>query len=191
MVLRSTDVQQYRYTYINMYICMYEMVILCLVIHRRWLFAIFIFGRPECWDLCETPSFGPAASWLPSVMNTTATGVCGNLPSSASSPLTGLFVAQIVCVLSSHWTVLSTQRHQQYPQCPCWFFVLKRYKFCGNRLRQRKTKTNAISQGKASEMPAYLVREHHKTSQTRKIRKMRTKETKKPTGALKNVMQED
>ena len=39
------------------------------------------------------------------------------------------------------------------------------------RLRQRKTKTTAINEGKASEMLAYLVREH-KTSQTRKIRKI-------------------
>ena len=39
-------------------------------------------------------------------------------------------------------------------------------------------------------MLAYLVREHT-TSQTRKIRETRTKETKKPTGVLKNVMQED
>ena len=39
-------------------------------------------------------------------------------------------------------------------------------------------------------MPAYLLREHNKTSQTRKIRKIRTKKTKKPIGVLKNVMQE-
>ena len=36
-------------------------------------------------------------------------------------------------------------------------------------VRQRKTKTTAINRGKASEMLAYLVREHNKTSQTRKI----------------------
>ena len=40
-------------------------------------------------------------------------------------------------------------------------------------------------------MLAYLVREHNKTSQTRKTRKIITKKTKKPTGVLKNVMQED
>ena len=27
--------------------------------------------------------------------------------------------------------VLSTQ-HQQYPQCPSWFFIVERYKFCGH-----------------------------------------------------------
>ena len=43
----------------------------------------------------------------------------------------------------------------------------------------RKNKTTAINQGKASEMLAYLVREHNKTNQTRKIRKIRTKKTKK------------
>ena len=40
-------------------------------------------------------------------------------------------------------------------------------------------------------MLAYLVREHNETSQARKIGKFRTKKTKKPTGVLKNVMQED
>ena len=40
-------------------------------------------------------------------------------------------------------------------------------------------------------MLAYLVREHNKTSKTRKIRKIRIKKTKKLTGVLKNVMQED
>ena len=39
-------------------------------------------------------------------------------------------------------------------------------------------------------MLAYLVREHNKTSQTRKIRKIRTKEKKKPTGVLNNVVQD-
>ena len=38
-------------------------------------------------------------------------------------------------------------------------------------------------------MPAYLV-EHNKTSQTGKIRKIRTTKTKKPTGVLNNVMQD-
>ena len=37
-------------------------------------------------------------------------------------------------------TVISTQRHQQYPQCPSWFFILERYKFCGHRQWDRKTK---------------------------------------------------
>ena len=46
-------------------------------------------------------------------------------------------------------------------------------------VRQRKTKTTAINQGKASEMLAYLIREHNKTSHTRKIRKVRTKRQKK------------
>ena len=52
-------------------------------------------------------------------------------------------------------------------------------------VRQRKTKTTAINQGKASEILAYLVREHNKkTSQTRKKRKKRTtrKKTKKVPG---------
>ena len=36
-------------------------------------------------------------------------------------------IPHITCVLlSSHYTVLSTQRHQQYPQCPSWFFILER-----------------------------------------------------------------
>ena len=39
-------------------------------------------------------------------------------------------------------------------------------------------------------MLAYLIREHDKTSQTRKIIKIITKKTKKRTGALKNVMQD-
>ena len=46
-------------------------------------------------------------------------------------------------------------------------------------VRQRKNKTTAINQGKASEMLADLVREHNKTSQTRNIIKIRTKKTKK------------
>ena len=58
-------------------------------------------------------------------------------------------------------------------------------------VRQRETKTTAINQGKASEMLAYLVRERNRTSQTRKIWKIRTEKTKNPTGVLKNVMQED
>ena len=35
-------------------------------------------------------------------------------------------------------SVRSTQRHQQYPQCPSWFFIVERYKFCGHTVRQRK-----------------------------------------------------
>ena len=60
-------------------------------------------------------------------------------------------------------------------------------------VRQSKNKTTAFNPGKASEMLAYLVREHNKTSQTRKTRKIMTKKTKKkePTGVLNNVMQED
>ena len=50
-------------------------------------------------------------------------------------------------------------------------------------VRQRKNKTTAINQGKASEMLAYLGREHNKTSQTRKRKKKRTKWTKKTTGS--------
>ena len=42
-----------------------------------------------------------------------------------------------------------------------------------------KKKTAAINQGEASEMLAYLVRERNKTSQTRKIRKIKTKEARK------------
>ena len=81
-------------------------------------------------------------------------------------------------VLSSHETALSTQRHQ-YTQCPCWFFILEIQILWSQTVRQRKNKTTTINQGKASEMLAYLVREHNKTSQTRKIRKIRTKKTKK------------
>ena len=58
-------------------------------------------------------------------------------------------------------------------------------------VRQRKTKTTGINQGNASEMLAYLVRERNTTSQTRKIRKIRTNRTKEPRHILKNVMQED
>ena len=42
-----------------------------------------------------------------------------------------------------------------------------------------KKKTAAINQGEASEVLAYLVRERNKTSQTRKIRKTKTKEARK------------
>ena len=59
-------------------------------------------------------------------------------------------------------------------------------------MRHIKTKTTAVNQAKASELLAYLVRRHTKTSQTRKIRKIRSRKTeKKPTGVLKNVMQEN
>ena len=45
---------------------------------------------------------------------------------------------------------------------------------------------------KASEMLEYLVREHNeKQARQRKIIKIRTKKTKKPTGVLQNAMQED
>ena len=57
-------------------------------------------------------------------------------------------------------------------------------------VRQRKTKTTAINQGKASEMLTYLVRKRNKTSQIRKIWKIGIEKTKKPTGALKNVVQD-
>ena len=55
-----------------------------------------------------------------------------------------------------------------------------------------KNQTTPINQGKASEMLAYLVPEHDKTSQTRKIRKKKElkKTSKKPTGVLKIVMQD-
>ena len=36
-------------------------------------------------------------------------------------------------------------------------------------------------------MLAYLVREHNRTSQTRKMRKLKTVRTKKTTGVLKNL----
>ena len=68
-------------------------------------------------------------------------------------------------VLSSPWTVLSTQRHP-YTQCPCWFFILERYHGTNYVVTdwERKTKTTAINQGKASEMLAYLERGHNKSS---------------------------
>ena len=56
------------------------------------------------------------------------------------------------------------------------------------RLRQRKLKQRQLI--KVRQVLAYLVREHNKTSQTRKVRKIRTKKKKKPSGVLKNVMQE-
>ena len=34
--------------------------------------------------------------------------------------------------------VLSTQWHQQYPQCLSWFFIVVRYKFCGHRQWDRE-----------------------------------------------------
>ena len=49
-----------------------------------------------------------------------------------------------VCVVSSHSTDISTQRYHQYTQCPCWLFILERYKLRCHRLRQRKQKTTAI-----------------------------------------------
>ena len=45
------------------------------------------------------------------------------------------------------------------------YFILEKYKCRGQTVRQKKNIT-AIYQGKASEMLAYLVREHSKTSQT-------------------------
>ena len=39
-------------------------------------------------------------------------------------------------------------------------------------VRQRKTKTTAISQGKASEMLAYLVREHKPDQKSKKYKKI-------------------
>ena len=59
-------------------------------------------------------------------------------------------------------------------------------------VRQRKNKTSAINQGKASEMLAHLVREHSKTSQARKNKKNKNcEDKKKPTGVLKDAMQQD
>ena len=62
-------------------------------------------------------------------------------------------------------------------------------------VREKPKQPQLIKQGyRVSELLAFLVREHsccNKTSQTRKIRKIRTKKTQKPTGVLKNVMQED
>ena len=43
------------------------------------------------------------------------------------------------CVCSSHLTVISTQRHQQYPRCPSWLFILERYKFCVTDIWDKKT----------------------------------------------------
>ena len=46
----------------------------------------------------------------------------------------------LLLLSSSHQTVLSTQRHhQQYTQCPSWFFILERYDLCGHRLSNRET----------------------------------------------------
>ena len=42
------------------------------------------------------------------------------------------------CCLHIKPFVLSTQRHQQYPQCPSWFFILERYKFCDHRQWDRE-----------------------------------------------------
>ena len=47
------------------------------------------------------------------------------------------------CVLSSHLTVFSTQRHQ-YTQCPCWFFILERYKFCGQTETEKSKQPQLI-----------------------------------------------
>ena len=91
-------------------------------------------------------------------------------------------------------TVVSTQRHH-CTQSLCWF-MLERYKLCGHRLWNRANQTVAINQGKASEVLAYRVREHNKTSQTitkrrtRKKEQRKNKKQKKTAGVLKNVMQE-
>ena len=50
---------------------------------------------------------------------------------------------------------LSTQH--QYTQCPCWFFILQRYIFCGHRLWDTKNQNNRNQLIKGS------VREHNKT----------------------------
>ena len=59
-----------------------------------------------------------------------------------------LLLLLLVCLLlSSHWTVLSTQRHQQYTQqilCPREIPYSYSYKFCCYRLKQRKTVIIAI-----------------------------------------------
>ena len=55
---------------------------------------------------------------------------------------------------------------------------------------REKPKQPQLIKAKASEMLACLVREHYETRQTRKIINIRTKKTKKPTGVLKNVMQD-
>ena len=52
--------------------------------------------------------------------------------------LSPLFYGGRLRVLSSHYTVLSTQQHL-YTQCPSWFFPLERYRQCGNRLWDTET----------------------------------------------------
>ena len=43
--------------------------------------------------------------------------------------------------------VLSTQRHQQYRQCPSWFFIVERYTFCGHS-ETEKNQTSLKNQGR-------------------------------------------
>ena len=74
--------------------------------------------------------------------------------------------------------VVFTLNRYQVTQCPCVLILHPREIQILWSQTERKTKTSALNQGKASEMLAYLVREH-KASQTRKIRKITTKKDKK------------
>ena len=85
------------------------------------------------------------------------------------------------------YCVVFTLNHSFYPTTsvhPVYVLILhpREIQIVYQTLRQRKTKTTAINQGKASEMLAYLV-QHNK--------KAKKKKAKKLTGVLKNVIQED
>ena len=61
-------------------------------------------------------------------------------------------VPRSLCVRCLHiepFFLTHTQPHQ-YTQCPCWFFILEIQILWSQTVRQRKTKTTAINQGKAS-----------------------------------------
>ena len=94
-----------------------------------------------------------------------------------------------VCLLRSHQTVLSTQRHR-YTLCPCWF-IPERFKFCGHRLccREKPKQPHQSRQSKWNASVPVTRTQQNKPDQ--KNMKNGTEKTKKPTRVLKNVMQED
>ena len=78
-------------------------------------------------------------------------------------------------LLSSHYTVLSTQ-HQQYPRCPSWLFILERYFevqiLWSQTVRQRKTKRPRIKVGKSSaRVPGTRAQQKNATREIRATKK--------------------
>ena len=72
-------------------------------------------------------------------------------------------VAVVVVVVfinrSSYPTIAAVP--QQYPQCPSWYFILGRYKFCGHKQRGRDKTKFAEESIEANQALAYRVREHN------------------------------